>query len=180
MTQSRNDLQKLERLEAASEAAIKTFEACVDFGKVDTDALLATVSEYLAGLDPTMLARVTGLKEGVLLKTKFLPTVADFHALVKELEAKDSQFRPAHTTWKRFDPDNFENEKTPEQRREFIRGLELHKHFPEGAHRKPPVERVLYEGEPTERQLNPNSKFELPKEFPQHLLETEFIQGHAA
>jgi hypothetical protein len=57
-TQSRDDLHKLERLEAASEAAIKAFEACVDFGKADTTALLATVSEYLAGLDPTMLARV--------------------------------------------------------------------------------------------------------------------------
>ena len=43
--QSRDDLHKLERLEAASEAAIKTFEACVDFGKADTTALLATAMD---------------------------------------------------------------------------------------------------------------------------------------
>lgn len=116
--QSRDDLHKLERLEVASEAAIKTFEACVDFGKTDTTALLATVSEYLAGLDPKMLERVTGLKEGILLKTKFLPTVADFHELVKELEAKDIQFKP-HTHYRYLEPDN-STEETPLERRKQV------------------------------------------------------------
>ena len=37
----------------------------------------------------------------ILLKAKYLPTVSDFHALVKELEAKDNQFRP-HTSYRRF------------------------------------------------------------------------------
>lgn len=117
VTQSRDDLHKLERLEVASEAAIKTFEACVDFGKTDTTALLATVSEYLAGLDQAMLERVTGLREGILLKTKFLPTVADFHALVKELEAKDNQFI-SHTHYHKLE--SFDVEQPPLDRRKQV------------------------------------------------------------
>jgi len=104
------------RLKEANEAANKVFKACVDFDK-STPELLAAVSEYLATLEPTMLRRVTTLKEGILLKTKFLPTVADFHALVKELEAKDTQFKP-HTHYKVLE--SYDVEQPPLERRKQV------------------------------------------------------------
>jgi len=168
------------RLRDANEAANKVFKACVDFDK-STPEMLAAVSEYLATLSPEMMRRVTTLREGILLKTKYLPTVADFHALVKELEAKDNQFKSAHTTYRRLSPDNFENEKTPEQRKAFIASLDLRKQFPDGLHLRDQPVRVLWDKdeEPTEAVVKPEgSKFETPKEFPKHLLETNFIKGY--
>jgi hypothetical protein len=98
-------LPKLLRLKEANEAASKVCKGCVDFGKTSEETLaaaLAIVAEYLAGLSPEMLGRVTSLQEGILLKSKFMPTVADYHALVQELEAKDRQFKPAHTSYRKL------------------------------------------------------------------------------
>jgi hypothetical protein len=103
--QSTSELHNLKRLKEASDAAKRVCKGCVDFGKTDEktyQASLALVTEYLAGLAPEMLRRVTSLAEGILLKSKFMPTVADYHALVKELEAKDNQFKPAPTSYHRF------------------------------------------------------------------------------
>ena len=104
-------MQKLHKLKDANDAAIKVCKGCIDFGKITKEsyeAALALVTEYLAGLSPEMLRRVTSLQEGILLKSKFMPTIADYHALVQELEAKDNQFRPAHTSYRRFSSDPLE------------------------------------------------------------------------
>ena len=184
VVQSTLELQQLERLKEANEAAIKVCKGCVDFGKTSKDsfeAALALVTEYLAGLSPEMMRRVTMLGEGILLKSKFIPTVADYHALVLELQAKDVQFKPAHTHYRRFDPDNFVDEKTPEQRREFIKNLRLHEQFPEGAYLRDKPVRIAWDdeklGAPTEAKVKPEgSKFKLPDKFPEHLWDTTFMK----
>lgn len=90
-------------MKEANQAANRVFKGTVDFER-STPELLALVTEYLATLTPEMMRRVTSLQEGILLRSKFLPTVADFHALVKELEENDNRFKRSHTHYQYFQP----------------------------------------------------------------------------
>jgi hypothetical protein len=103
VAQSTRSLSELEHLKKANEAANRVFKASLDFHK-STPELLAVVTEYLASLSPEMLGRVTSVSEGIHLKTKFIPTVFDFHTLVMELEEKDNRFKRSHTHYQYFRP----------------------------------------------------------------------------
>lgn len=156
---------RLRKLSDANEAATRVAKACVDFGKIAQEvhqAQLAAVTEYLAKIPETMMRRLTTLDEGILLKSKFMPTVADYEALRRELEAKEREYQPSHTSYRRLTAADKIEPDTPEdvqRRKDFIAGLDLHKQFPEGGHRRDKPDRVQWDdslGPPTEQKLNPH------------------------
>lgn len=91
-----------------------------DFGKT-TPVQMAALVQYLDGLDPAMAERLLTLPDGIQTKTKFIPSIADLAALKAELEARDNQFRPAPTHYRKFTPqDEPEIEVPPLDRRKQV------------------------------------------------------------
>lgn len=72
-----------------------------DYGKAPPEYVV-NLAESLSYLSDEELAIVLHPLNGVVARTKFLPTFADISAVLVEHRAKQDQFKPAHTTYRRL------------------------------------------------------------------------------
>ena len=63
---------------------------------------MVNLAESLSYLNEEELAVILHPINGVIARTKFLPTFADISAVLVEHRAKQEQFKPAHTQYKRL------------------------------------------------------------------------------
>lgn len=67
---------------------------------------MVNLAESLSYLNDEELAVVLHPINGVLARTKFLPTFADISAVLVDHRNKQEQFKPAHTQYKRLNEDS--------------------------------------------------------------------------
>lgn len=72
-----------------------------DYGKAPPEYVV-NLAESLSYLSDEELSVVLHPINGVVARTKFLPTFADVSAVLLEHRAKQEQFKPAHTQYKRL------------------------------------------------------------------------------
>lgn len=72
-----------------------------DYGKAPPEYVV-NLAESLSYLSDEELAVVLHPLNGVAARTKFLPTFADISAVLVDHRAKQEQFKPAHTQYKRL------------------------------------------------------------------------------
>lgn len=95
--------QSVERMEAGKRAAKKILASFPDYGKAPPEYVV-NLAESLSYLNEDELSVVLHPLNGVAARCKFLPTFADIFAVLVEHRAKQEQFKPAHTAYKRFEP----------------------------------------------------------------------------
>ena len=93
--------QSVERMEAGKRAAKKIISSFPDYGKAPPEYVV-NLAESLSYLNDEELAVVLHPLNGVAARTKFLPTFADISAVLVEHRAKQEQFKPAPTQYKRL------------------------------------------------------------------------------
>jgi hypothetical protein len=93
--------QSVERMEAGKRAAKKIISSFPDYGKAPPEYVV-NLAESLSYLNEEELAVILHPINGVIARTKFLPTFADISAVLVEHRAKQEQFKPAHTQYKRL------------------------------------------------------------------------------
>ncbi len=93
--------QSAERMEAGKRAAKKIISSFPDYGKAPPEYVV-NLAESLSYLSEVELAVVLHPLNGVAARCKFLPTFADISAVLVEHRAKQEQFAPAHTQYKRL------------------------------------------------------------------------------
>lgn len=95
--------QSADRMEAGRKAAKKILSGFPDYGKAPPEYVV-NLAESLSYLNHEELAVILHPINGVLARTKFLPTFADISAVLVEHRNRQEQFTPAHTSYKRFEP----------------------------------------------------------------------------
>ena len=90
-----------------------------DYGKAPADYLVA-LADCLANLTEAELAFVMHPQTGIAARSKFLPSVAEIHELLKDEGAQHEQFKPAHTTYHRFKPEPEFTPELPERRKQVV------------------------------------------------------------
>ena len=90
------------QMDLGRKAAKKILTSYPDYGKAPPEYGV-NLAEYLSYLTEEEVAIVMNPKHGITAKTQFLPTNAEIQALLREHEEKRSQFRPAHTSYSRFE-----------------------------------------------------------------------------
>lgn len=93
--------QSVERMEAGKRAAKKLISSFPDYGKAPPEYVV-NLAESLSYLNEEELAVVLHPLNGVVARTKFLPTFADISAVLVEHRNRQEQFKPAHTQYKRL------------------------------------------------------------------------------
>lgn len=88
-------------MEAGRKAAKKILSSFPDYGKAPPEYVV-NLAESLSYLSDEELAVVLHPLNGVAARTKFLPTFADISAVLVDHRAKQEQFKPAPTTYKRL------------------------------------------------------------------------------
>jgi hypothetical protein len=61
--------------------------------------------EVLSHLTDTEMAALTSPRDGLHTVCRYLPTPADVHGFLRDLEAKKRQFESAPTSWKKIEDD---------------------------------------------------------------------------
>jgi len=89
------------RMAAAVESYRKLIRGRPESGKESSDYAVA-MTEALAHLTPEEHGWLTDPRDGLATVCKYLPTVADVHEFLRNKRAKQEQFKPAHTSWKRL------------------------------------------------------------------------------
>jgi len=86
---------------------------------------VVNLAESLSYLNDEELAVVLHPLNGVAARTKFLPTFADISAVLVENRAKQEQFKPAHTQYKRLTEEQgaWEKETDYERKARVVREL---------------------------------------------------------
>lgn len=72
-----------------------------DFGKESPDYAVG-LTETLSYLTDEELAWVTHPRDGLSTVCKFLPTAADIYEFIRNKRAKQDEFKPAHTNYRRL------------------------------------------------------------------------------
>lgn len=100
---------------------------------------------------------MTNPSTGIATVSKFLPSVADVHELLRNERTRHEQFKPAYTVYKKLDVDSFPDgyEFDVARRKIFVECLELEKEFPNASHRHFSPMREKWDGPVTERALHP-------------------------
>lgn len=75
-----------------------------DYGKAPPEYVV-NLAESLSYLSDEELAVVLHPLNGVIARTKFLPTFADIAAFLQEHKSRQEQFKPTHTTYRRLNDD---------------------------------------------------------------------------
>lgn len=116
--------QSVERMEAGKRAAKKIISSFPDYGKAPPEYVV-NLAESLSYLNDEELAVVLHPLNGVAARTKFLPTFADISAVLVENRAKQEQFKPAHTQYKRLTEEQgaWEKETDYERKARVVREL---------------------------------------------------------
>jgi hypothetical protein len=92
-------------MEAGRRAAKKILSGFPDYGKAPPEYVV-NLAESLSYLNDEELAVILHPINGVLARTKFLPTFADISAVLVDHRNRQEQFKPAHTQYKRLNEDN--------------------------------------------------------------------------
>lgn len=110
---------------AAAQAFRKIMGARPDFGKGEPPEYAVGLTEALAHLSPQELAWVLDPREGINARCKFLPTVADVMALVRDRQEKQDQFRSRGTSGYKLlrDEPGPWDEETPDRRKAAVSKL---------------------------------------------------------
>ena len=93
--------QSADRVDAGRKAAKKILSGFPDYGKAPPEYVV-NLAESLSYLNDEELAVILHPINGVLARTKFLPTFADVAAVLQDHRNKQEQFQPAHTQYKRL------------------------------------------------------------------------------
>jgi hypothetical protein len=88
-------------MDAGRKAAKKILSGFPDYGKAPPEYVV-NLAESLSYLNDEELAVVLHPLNGVLARTKFLPTFADIAAVLQDHKNRQEQFKPAHTQYKRL------------------------------------------------------------------------------
>jgi hypothetical protein len=88
-------------VDAGRKAAKKILSGFPDYGKAPPEYVV-NLAESLSYLNDEELAVILHPINGVLARTKFLPTFADVAAVLQDHRNKQEQFQPAHTQYKRL------------------------------------------------------------------------------
>ena len=148
------------KMEEARQSVKRMLSSYPDYGRAPAEYLL-TLTEFVAGLTEIEKSIVFDWKNGVTARTKFLPTIADMTEVINEFTAKRKQFEPAHTAYRRFEPEApLPPEETDLERRKRV-VQELLGYNPQA--KDTPVKRVLVP--PTAEDLA-NLKSKLPPPGP--------------
>lgn len=102
--QSPQRSERLQRLKDGAAAAKAILSRYPDYGKAPPE-YLAGFSEALACLDKADLEFLAHPLHGLSTRCRFLPTIADAHALLAERRAKAEQFRPVYSALHKVKPD---------------------------------------------------------------------------
>lgn len=97
--------QSVDRMEAGRRAAKKILSGFPDYGKAPPEYVV-NLAESLSYLNDEELAVVLHPINGVLARTKFLPTFADISAVLVDHRNKQEQFKPAPTQYKRLEAES--------------------------------------------------------------------------
>lgn len=144
-----------------------------DFDKT-TKEMLGAIAAKLESLPQDTVRKICNPVSGIASKQPYAPTVYHIEEFVKNTTLEISQ-----TTYKYLAPgplpEGYDHD--TDSRKAFIESLRLEEKFPDATHRKPKLDRVKWDGPATESALKPEgSKFETPKEFPAHLLNTTLMK----
>jgi hypothetical protein len=88
-------------MDAGRRAAKKMLSSYPDYGKAPPEYVV-NLAESLSYLNDEELAVVMHPVNGVVARTKFLPTFADIAAVLQDHKNRQEQFKPAHTQYKRL------------------------------------------------------------------------------
>ena len=97
--------QSADRMEAGRRAAKKILSGFPDYGKAPPEYVV-NLAESLSYLNDEELAVILHPINGVLARTKFLPTFADISAVLVDHRSRQEQFKPAHTQYKRLNEES--------------------------------------------------------------------------
>lgn len=75
-----------------------------DYGKAPPEYIVG-FAEALSYLSSDELAVVLHPKDGIATRCQYLPTIADIHAVLRDAKARQDQFKPAHTIYRRLNED---------------------------------------------------------------------------
>jgi hypothetical protein len=95
-----------------------------DYGKESTEYAVG-LTETLSYLTDEELAWIANPREGLATVCKFLPTAADVHDFLRAKRAKEAEYKPAHTAYRRLNEDSgpWEKETDYERKARVVREL---------------------------------------------------------
>jgi hypothetical protein len=150
----------------AAEAYEMLLRARPDYGKESTEYAVG-LTETLSYLTEEELSWLTNPRDGLATVCKFLPTAADVHEFLRERRAKQEQFKPAHTTYRRLNDESgpWDKETDYERKARVVKELLGYNPSPKAQELEP--KRVLVP--PTEEDLR-NLKLKTPPAPPSRYL----------